>query len=123
MTQEFDFVTAKKELTQKSPSKIALFLASLVEKMEQVIYEECMYKDRVSLIVEYASGSIEISMTNQGYCEVLVIHADNVHNSPTLEATIAERVPDWWSIQSKVEDEERKEQEFQDYLWRNCRYW
>lgn len=123
MTQEVDFVTEFKVLTPKRPSKTALFLASLVEKMEQAIYDECLFENRVSLNVEYASGTIDIYMTNQGDCEVSVIHADNEHNSPTLEATIAGRIPDWWSIQPRAEDEERKEQEFQDYLWRNCRYW
>lgn len=123
MTQEVDFVTEIKDLTSKRPSKTDLFLASLVEKMEQAIYDECLSEDRISLNVEYASGTIEISMTSQGDCEVEVIHADNEHTSPTLEATIAGKMPDWWSIQSRAEEEERQEQEFRDYLWRNCRYW
>lgn len=123
MSQEVDFVTEIKGLTPKRPSKTALFLASLVEKMEKAIYDECLLENRISLNVKYASGTIEIYMTSQGDCKVAVIHADNEHNSPTLEATIAGSVPDWWAIRSRAEEDERTEQEFRDYLWRNCRYW
>ena len=123
MRQNVELVTGLKDLTPKSPSRRDMFLASLVERMEEAIYDECLSENRISLNVEYASGTIEIYMTSQGNCEVAVIHANNEHNSPTLEATIAGLVPDWSTIQSKAEEEERTEQEFRDYLWRNSRYW
>lgn len=123
MRKDIDFVTGRKDLPHKSQSKTSLFLVSLVKKVKQAIYDECLSGNRIILNEKCASGTIEIYMTSQGDCEVLVLHADNEHRSPTLEATIVEMMPDWWSIQSKAEDEEREEQEFRDYLWRNSRYW
>ena len=107
---------------KKKPSRKA-FLDEIVETIEQAIYEECLSECSVSVNVEYHDGWIEVYMKNDGTCEVSVCHSDNEHESPTLESTIAGMMPDWRSIQTRAEEEARKEEEFQDYLWRCCRYW
>ena len=107
---------------KKKPSRKA-FLDAIVEQIEQAIYEECLSESSVSVNVEYHDGWIEVYVKNDGTCEVTVCHSDNEHESPTLETTIAGMVPDWWSVQTRAEEEARKEEEFQDYLWRCCRYW
>ena len=104
------------------PQKRELLIDSLVKKMEQAIYNECLFEDRISLNVEYTSGIIEIHMKSNGDCEVGIVHFGNEHNSPTLESTISGLMPDWYSIKSQAEKEEKEEKEYQDYLWKCCRY-
>lgn len=111
-----------KKVGSKSPS-CRPFLDALVEKIEQAIYEECLTEDWVSVNAEYHDGWIEVFVKKDGTCEVSVCHSDNEHESPTLEATIAGMVPDWYSVQTKALEDKREEQEFKDYLWRFCRYW
>ena len=108
--------------TPKMQSKTAKFLQELADRIEQAIYEECLTEDWISVNVEYHDGWIEVFMKNDGTCEVAVCHSDNEHVSPTLEATIAGILPDWYSVKTRALEEERKEQEFRDYLWRYCRY-
>ncbi len=120
--QELLNVTNVKTSIPKRPSRMCVFVDSLVKRMEKEIYDRCRFENRVSLNFGYDSGTIEIAMTSEGGCNVNVVHSENEHLSPTLEATIAGSMPDWWSIQSRVEEEESNEREFQDYLWNNCRY-
>ncbi len=110
-------------MTPKRTKKRASFLQSIVDSIEEAIYSECLWEDRISENIEYKDGWIEISMNSNGSCEVSVCHLDNEHESPRLEATIAGMLPDWWSVRTRAEDDEREEQEFRDYLWRNSRYW
>ena len=110
-------------MTPKRTKKRASFLQSIVDRIEEAIYSECLFEDRISENIEYKDGWIEISMNSNGSCEVSVCHLDNEHESPRLEATIAGMLPDWWSVRTRAEEDEREEQEFRDYLWRNSRYW
>lgn len=109
--------------TPKRKSSKAKFLQDIVDRVEQVIYEECLTEDRISVSVEYHDGWIDIYMKSDGTCEVTVCHSDNEHESPTLETTIAGILPDWWAVQTRALEEERNEQEFRDHLWRCCMYW
>ena len=111
-----------KETAQEMASR-TLFLQQLVDMIEERIYSECLTEDYVCLNIEYADGWIEVYMKSYGTCDVAVYHSKNEHESPTLEATITGMLPDWWSIHTRAEEDDRAEQEFQDYLWTNCRYW
>ena len=106
--------------SKKTTSRTS-FLQQLVDKVEECIYSECLTEDYVCVNIEYADGLIEVYMNSYGTCEVSVYHSKNEHKSPTLEDTITCMLPDWWSIHTRAEDE-RAEQEFEDNLWRNCRY-
>lgn len=123
MSQGAENLSEFKVLTQKRTEKRISFLQSIADRIEEVIYSECLFEDRISENIEFKDGWIEINMNSNGSCEVSVCHLDNEHESPRLEATIADMLPDWWSVRTRAEEDERKEQEFQDYLWRNCRYW
>ena len=120
--QELLKVTEFKSMTPKRPSRMVLFLDSIVKRMEKEMYDRCQFEDSVSLNFEYASGTIEVVVTKDGGCDVAVVHSGNEHISPTLEATIAGVMPDWWSIQTRSEQDGRDERDFKDYLWKNCRY-
>lgn len=123
MSQGAENLSEFKVLTPKRTKKRASFLQSIVDRIEEAIYSECLFEDRISENIEYKDGWIEISMNSNGSCEVSVCHLDNEHESPRLEATIAGMLPDWWSVRTRAEEDEREEQEFRDYLWRNSRYW
>lgn len=123
MSQGAENLSEFKVLTPKRTKKRASFLQSIVDRIEEAIYSECLWEDRISENIEYKDGWIEISMNSNGSCEVSVCHLDNEHESPRLEATIAGMLPDWWSVRTRAEEDEREEQEFRDYLWRNSRYW
>ena len=41
---------------------------------------------------------------------------------PRIEEYLAHHLPDWSEVMKKVEEDRREEMEFQDYLWRNCRW-
>lgn len=97
------------------------FISAIIKEIEDRIFEECLNDDKVFVVIRCKSGSVEVSMKSDGTNEVAVCH-NNDHTSPTLEATITGMLPDWWSVQTRAEEEERKEQEFRDYLWRNFRY-
>ncbi len=101
---------------------ISKFLDILVERMENEIYEECLTNSMAHITYECESGFIEITMYNNGKCDVNVIHG-NGHESPLLVSTITGMMPDWWSIQSEAEKSNEERLDFEDYLWRNCRYW
>ena len=123
MSQGAENLSEFKVLTPKRTKKRDSFLQSIVDRIEEAIYSECLFEDRISENIEYKDGWIEISMNSNGSCEVSVCHLDNEHESPRLEATIAGMLPDWWSVRTRAEEDEREEQEFRDYLWRNSRYW
>ena len=123
MSQGAENLSEFKVLTPKRTKKRASFLQSIVDRIEEAIYSECLWEDRISENIEFKDGWIEISMNSNGSCEVSVCHIDNEHESPRLEATIAGMLPDWWSVRTRAEEDEREEQEFRDYLWRNSRYW
>lgn len=123
MSQGAENLSEFKVLTPKRTKKRASFLQSIVDRIEEAIYSECLFEDRISENIEYKDGWIEISMNSNGSCVVSVCHLDNEHESPRLEATIAGMLPDWWSVRTRAEEDEREEQEFRDYLWRNSRYW
>lgn len=123
MKQNAEKLSGFKVLTPKRTNKRISFLQSIVDRIEEAIYSECLFEDRIFENIEFKDGWIEISMNSNGSCEVSVCHLDNEHESPRLEATIAGMLPDWWSVRTRAEEDEREEQEFQDYLWRNCRYW
>jgi len=108
---------------QKNPSKMEKFLKDIVERIEQAVYEKCLTEDRIFISVEYRDGWIEVHMKSNGTSEVVVCHSDNEHESPTLEAAITGILPDWCTVWTRAFEEERKEQEFRDYLWRCSRYW
>lgn len=99
------------------------FIRDIVKKIEERILMECLTSNDVFLRVDYRSGSVEVRMTSSGENEVMVYHSGNDHESPVLEATITGKLPDWWAIHDMAVEEDRKEQEFQRYLWDNCRYW
>lgn len=123
MSQGAENLSEFKVLTPKRTKNRASFLQSIVDRIEEAIYSECLFEDRISENIEYKDGWIEISMNSNGSCEVSVCHLDNEHESQMLEATIAGMMPDWWSVRTRAEEDEREEQEFRDYLWRNSRYW
>ena len=123
MSQGAENLSEFKVLTPKRTKKRASFLQSIVDRIEEAIYSECLWEDRISENIEFKDGWIEISMNSNASCEVAVCHIDDVHESPRLEATIAGMLPDWWSVRTRAEEDEREEQEFRDYLWRNSRYW
>lgn len=123
MSQGAESLSEFKVLTQKRTKKRVSFLQSIVDRIKEAIYSECLLEDRISESIEYNDGWIEIYMKSDGTTEVTVCHSENEHESPRLEATIAGMLPDWWSIRTRSEEDEREEQEFQDYLWSNCRYW
>ena len=123
MSQGAENLSEFNVLNPKHGKKRASFLQSVVNRIEEAIYSECLWEDRISENIEHKDGWIEISMNSNGGCEVSVCHIDNDHKSPRLEATIAVMLPDWWSVRTRAEEDEREEQEFRDYLWRNSRYW
>ena len=123
MSQGAESLSEFKVLTKKRIKKRVSFLQSIVDRIEEAIYSECLWEDRIYESIDYNDGWIEIYMKSDGTTEVTVCHSDNEHESPRLEATIAGMLPDWWSIRTRSEEDEREEQEFRDYLWRNCRYW
>lgn len=122
MKQSAEKLSEFNVLTQKRTDKRVSFLQSIVDRIKEAIYSECLWKDRISENIEYKDGWIEIYMKSDGTTEVTVCHSDNEHESPRLEATIADMLPYWWSVRTMAEENKREEQEFQDYLWRNCRY-
>lgn len=91
--------------------------------MKNWIYEDCLYSDSVTVSFDFESGCIDVEMKNDGMCDVSVFHFDNDRSSGMIESAILDSMPDWNSIQSEVEEGERENREFQDYLWRNSRYW
>ena len=97
------------------------FLSSLIRKIEERIYAECLTEDKVSVSVRYGAGTIEVLVSSDGTNEVAVCH-DNGHESPTMESTIAGMIPDWWAIHDMAVVVDAQEKEFEDYLWRNCRF-
>ena len=123
MIQGAENLSEFKVLTPKRTKKRVSFLQSIVDRIEEAIYSECLFEDRIYENIEYKDGWIEIYVKSDGTTEVTVCHSDNEHESPRLEATIAGMLPDWWSVRTRAEEDEREEQEFRDYLWRNCRYW
>lgn len=123
MSQGAESISEFKVLTQKRTKKRVSFLQSIVDRIEETIYSECLREDRIYESIDYNDGWIEIYMKSDGTTEVTVCHSENEHESPRLEDTIAGMLPDWWSIRTRSEEDEREEQEFRDYLWRNCRYW
>lgn len=123
MSQGAESISEFKVLTQKRTKKRVSFMQSIVDRIEEAIYSECLWEDRIYESIDYNDGWIEIYMKSDGTTEVTVCHSENEHESPRLEDTIACMLPDWWSIRTRYEEDEREEQEFRDYLWRNCRYW
>ena len=123
MSQGDESLSELNVLTSKRTKKRISFLQSVVDRIEEAIYSECLWKDRMSENIEYKAGWIEISMNSNGGYEGSVCHLDNEHKSPRLEAAIAGMLPYWWSVRTRAEEDEREEQEFRDYLWRNSRYW
>lgn len=123
MSQGAENLSEFKVLTQKRTKNRASFLQSIVNRIEEAIYYECLWEDRIYENIEFKDGCIAISMNSNGGCEVSVCHLDNWHESPRLESTIADMLPDWWSVRTRAEEDDREEQEFRDYLWRNSRYW
>ena len=111
------------KVSGRKQGKRDAFLTSIIEKIEERIYAECLGDDHVFVNIESNDGWIEVYMKSDGTCEVVVCHSKNEHESPMLESTITGMLPDWWSIHTRAEEDEREEQEFQDYLWANCRYW
>lgn len=57
-------------MTPKRTKKRASFLQSIVDKIEETIYSECLWEDGISENIEYKDGWIEISMNSNGSCEV-----------------------------------------------------
>lgn len=123
MSQGAESISEFKVFTQKRTKKRVSFLQSIVDRIEEAIYSECLLEDRIYESIDYNDGWIEIYMKSDGTTEVTVCHSENEHESPRHEDTIAGMLPDWWSIRTRSEEDEREEQEFRDYLWRNCRYW
>ena len=41
---------------------------------------------------------------------------------PRIEEYLAHHLPDWSEVIKEVREARREENEFQDYLWRNCRW-
>ena len=123
MSQCAESLSEFKVLTQKQTKRRDSFLQSIVDRIKEAIYSACLWEDRISESIEYNDGWIEICMKSDGTTEVTVCHSGNEHESPRLEAAIAGMLPDWWSVRTRAEEDEREEQEFLDYLWRNCRYW
>lgn len=99
------------------------FIDKIAETMKDLVYEECLFSDNVSASFDCNAGNIEVRMKNDGTCEVSVLHYDNERYSTMIESAISCSMPDWHSIQSDAEQKDREEREFQDYLWRNSRYW
>lgn len=123
MSQGAENLSEFKVLTPKRTKKRVSFLQSIVDRIEEAIYSECLFEDRISENIEYKDGLIEIYMRSDGTTEVTVCYSYYEHESPRLEATIAGMQPDWWPVCTRAKEDEREEQEFRNYLWRNSRYW
>lgn len=107
---------------KKTKSKRADLFLMISDCMRDKIYESALESDHVWWEFEFPSGWIEVSIHRNGFVEVSVVHC-NEHESPTLEKAIADSLPDWSDVEAEAYESMRKEQEFRDYLWRNCRHW
>lgn len=52
----------------------------------------------------------------------VTIMSNKEREYPRIEEFLAHHLPDWSEVMKKVEKDRRDEMEFQDYLWRNCRW-
>lgn len=103
-----------------SPMRAKLF-AKVAKEVHDSIYESSLESDNAYASFDCKSGTIEVELTRFGDVNVSVVH-ENDHSSPTLEKAISEHLPDWSDVEAEAEKDMREEQEFRDYLWRNCRY-
>ena len=62
MSQGAESLSELNVLTSKRTKKRISFLQSVVDRIEEAIYSECLWKDRMSENIEYKAGWIEISM-------------------------------------------------------------
>jgi len=106
-------------------------LSKLVKGIDSEISEgmkECIEQGLNYVTREFLVGSniifVEIPAwepVDAGH--VCVMHKDHNHQSPRLEAYIAENIKSAWGKAEDVVREERiTERQFEDYLWRNLRY-
>ena len=114
-------VTKRREEDVTNRMGISKLLDVLIETMEKEIYEECLTSSVARTVYECKSGLIEITMNCNGKCEVEVVHS-NGHESPLLVSTITGMMPDWGFIHESALKDFEEAREFEDYLWRNCRY-
>lgn len=114
-------LTKANTLAPKPRSKRAELLSMISDVMRDKVYESALEKDAYGEF-EFPSGWVEITMMRNGEVEVAVVH-HNEHESPALEKAIGDCLPDWSEVEAEAEKDAREEQEFRDYLWRNCVYW
>lgn len=107
--------------TSKLKSKRRDLSSMISDKIHDDIYESAFDSSHTYTVFEFKSGWINVYMDENGDVEVLVSHY-NEHQSPALEKAICACLPDWRGIEDEKEMDQREEQEFRDYLWRNCRY-
>lgn len=98
-------------------------LSKISDAMWQRVYESALENSTAYGTFEYNDGGVEVTMHRNGNVEVIVYHTGNEHQSPALEKAIADSLPVWGDVEEEAEKDERKETEFMEYLWRDCRYW
>lgn len=94
------------------------------EHMQNEMYS-CIGTD-FSAIGRFKLGStyIDIDYSQRKVSETAVmITAATEREYPRIEEFIAHHLPDWGEVELKAERDRADEEEFQRYLWDNCRYW
>lgn len=107
--------------TPKSKPLRARLFAQIADGMRDRIYEASLECDNAYGSFEFGPASVEVDVSRYGEVNVCVVH-DNEHSSPLLEKAIGDHLPDWSDVEAEAEKDRREEEEFRDYLWRNCRY-
>lgn len=116
-------LTKKHHLTRQMSQKRYAMVSEISEGIREKIYESSLECDCAFGSFPFPSGVIEVEVNRNGEVYVCVSHKENDHASPTLEALIADCIPDWYDVEAEAKKDLREEEEFRDYLWRNCRYW
>lgn len=105
----------------KAATMRSILLSKIASGVRESIYESCLESDKTSYSIDVKSGCIEIELTRYGDVKISIGH-DSELPTPNLENSIISCLPDWDDVEAKAEKDMREEQEFRDYLWRNCRY-
>ncbi len=66
--------------------------------------------------------SMPYSSASTSSLNPVVITSEIEREYPRIEDYLAHHLPDWSEVMKKVEEDCHDEMEFQDYLWRNCRW-
>lgn len=97
-------------------------LDRITDEMYEEVYCCALVDDYAHKTFDVKSGYIEITMYRNGESEIWIFHNENDHDSTMLQQAIAKNLPDWGEVEALAEYEDKQEENFQKYLWQNCRW-